>query len=548
MISNLINKLKSVKLRYDDQKKIAKLCAENRKLWKQLGSFNEIGDRAIISEPSIDTTIWGLSLAFAASVIAAAYRAKVIYLLDQPLNWDKNHTIVQKSYSNCIYYCIDDLVADQLDSLKKKAEEIFESLERPEEILEIKYEGVILGPSIYDSIIKHKQVSVWSLNEKVYSKILEGLKSFEATKKLTKLYDVRAGMFAHKTTSFQGPAVRYLLSKSIMSYSNMGGTKALIRYNKLNHPDHHLKYHLYLPPEKLSKIIKRKGHENLLPIATKYINDRMEGNLNLADWNLSAPFSSEKKSYKASSEFCKNYSLDPQKPCVFIMLHGMVDDPHIFDLKFFKDFYDWFVFTLQTAVKNDSVNWIFKQHPIVKFYPDEIALEEIFTFFDYPYIKYLSEEETVNSAVIPKIAHAIITGGGTSGLEFSCLGIPSIVTFDNQFTGHGICHEPKTKDDYARMLMDVHNLKCLDQATQEKARLLFYLMYDKLFTGLVKGFFEFLSFGQMRQVSSRETIHILLEKYKSGSMEELIQEISKMKEFIKSDQSSEEVEVYLNYK
>ena len=57
-----------------------------------------------------------------------------------------------------------------------------------------------------------------------------------------------------------------------------------------------------------------------------------------------------------------------------------------------------------------------------------------------------------NNKSIITCADTIITCVGTSGLEFSCYGIPAILEGQNHYTGYGICDEPSSIQEYRELL------------------------------------------------------------------------------------------------
>jgi len=75
----------------------------------------------------------------------------------------------------------------------------------------------------------------------------------------------------------------------------------------------------------------------------------------------------------------------------------------------FKDYYDWFVETLKFAKRNDTVNWIFKQHPSMKMYPvKNVSYDKLFS--DAPKnVIYISEKTQIDIRCLVNLADVVIT-------------------------------------------------------------------------------------------------------------------------------------------
>jgi hypothetical protein len=184
--------------------------------------------------------------------------------------------------------------------------------------------------------------------------------------------------------------------------------------------------------------------------------------------------------YKNKLSFNKDFSLNQSKKNVFVMLHALNDYPHShFRWMIFKDFYDWMNSTLIFAKKNTNVNWIFKQHPSIKYYPTkDISYYKFFSNLPN-YIVYIDEKNQIDTRSLKYCADAVVTCFGSIGFELPAMSaIPTIVASDNFYTQLGFAYEPENKSEYFRILQNIHTLGKLDKIKQLRAKAAYIFIYE----------------------------------------------------------------------
>jgi len=183
-------------------------------------------------------------------------------------------------------------------------------------------------------------------------------------------------------------------------------------------------------------------------------------------------FSKNNPYYTNRASFNRDYKLNPNKKNVFIMLHALNDHPHShFRWMIFKDYYDWFIETLKFAKKNNKVNWIFKQHPSIKNYTTkDVNFNKLFTNCPNNII-YIDETKQIDTRSLVHCADLIVTCLGSAGFELPAMGaIPSLTAGDNPYSGLGFALEPKTKEEYFRILSKANKIKKLTPQARKQAQ------------------------------------------------------------------------------
>lgn len=314
---------------------------------------------------------------------------------------------------------------------------------------------------------------------------------------------------------------------------NIGGLGAFNRINRTLNAKSQLKSLLHIEPEDFQRLINKFGQEHVLKKAKVYYYKRFSGD-DQNDFDAVEAFSKDKILFKDKESFCAMYNLNSSYPIVCIMLHAMTDDPHFAEQNIFKDYYDWFYKTLDIVREVKEVNWVFKQHPLIRYYPDDANVSGMIKILNQPNIIYLSENENISTASIPNLANAIVTCAGTSALEFIPSGIPGIVGCKNDYTGHDLCIEPNNFEEYKDILQDISSVPRPTELQKEKALLLFYLLYSVIRPAYVNGFLPFMSFEEMRSISNKQTIAFMLESLTEPRISKLRKDIDSMLKFINS--------------
>ncbi len=84
--------------------------------------------------------------------------------------------------------------------------------------------------------------------------------------------------------------------------------------------------------------------------------------------------------------------------------------------------------------------------------------------------------ENVHPSSILNFAKCVFTEHGTAGLEYSCFGIPAIVTGDAIYYRTGFALEPRDIDEYKRLISKIHEIPPLSKEQIKKAKL--FAFYD----------------------------------------------------------------------
>ena len=491
-----------------------------RRFWQSNYKYRPVKKSVILVE--VNDSIYSLlGMAGLGSIVAVIKQARIIY-------WGETRQEVEKyrwlrnSFTDSLYISTDELCEHYTSEINDECNKILDTLKCSNDLLTFTYEDLLIGDTVYDQSLRINpwQATVWRIDKRVEKTLFQTLRMIRALKILNNMYEIKASVFSH-IIGYSGACAKYLVRNNISVYVGLLGSGIINRYSSLEQGM--LRYYTSLPEDAINRIMTDDDLQNkMLMDANKYLEKRHLGELK--DWDSVRAFSKKKKYYENNELFCDRYSLDKEKPIVFIMLHAFNDFPHHFPRNLYSDYYHWFIETLRIVRKIPSINWVFKEHPTADHYPSDVSLTSIFTVVDEKNILLLDRHESFNTLSLKHIAHAIVTCIGTAALEFSCFGIPAIVAGDNHFTGYGICEEPKDISGYILSLKEIGNLRKLNDNQVTIAKILFYLQYYHLM-------------GQNSETS--QLIPILSHEERIAASEE------KLVEYFANNIDSETSQVYL---
>lgn len=310
--------------------------------------------------------------------------------------------------------------------------------------LKTRYRDILIGDLIYDSYVRIDQryrnfkISRFSFIKEVikcvyrlrfYEKLVVNSKVRAIV--LNHIVYIKLGLLSRIVAKHNG-RVYCIRNSSVRVYSTM----------------HHLEtVYEYKPSQDIVDQLVLNLDKNTI---LSYIEKRLSGDID--EKNAQEAFKNKMKMSK--HELCKRLNLTPSKPLAFIMAHAFSDAPHGLGGQFlYDDYYHWYVETLKMISTIDDVNWIIKPHPSSHWYGEQGIAEE--TFSNYRSDNMRLSPLDLSTASILEMADGIITVGGSIGLEFAVSGKKAVICSDTLYSGWGIAIEPRSKEEYYRILKNI---------------------------------------------------------------------------------------------
>ena len=176
------------------------------------------------------------------------------------------------------------------------------------------------------------------------------------------------------------------------------------------------------------------------------------------------------------AQLCAGYGLNPELPLVFVMAHVLTDAPHAHAPTLYRDYEEWVLYTVLALARNPHVNFLVKEHPSVELYGESGILHRLLKQIGWQGRLLRSN---VHTGTVLSAADAVVTCGGTIGIEASSCGIPVVLAARPPYTGKGFTLEPATVEAYEDLLARrIGELERLTAAQVLRAKQVAYVMFE----------------------------------------------------------------------
>jgi hypothetical protein len=341
-------------------------------------------------------------------------------------------------------------------------------------ILKLSYDDIKYGDIIYDVYLaRNKAGTIRKKDWKLLLIIFQCIKRHLKIKRQIKSGKYKAVLVSHRIGLLSAVMLRVALRYGCEAYSTAGMNKATL-YGSKNISE--MVAYEYAPQQHDIVPLLSMQESEFDALFHKVLKEHISGELSMDALNA---FSDKNKKYQDKTAFCSDQGLDKSKKNIFVMLHAFNDHPHShFNWMIFNDYYDWFMKTLEYAKGDKSVNWIFKQHPSIKYYEiKDVNVKNMFNSVPY-HIRYISEDRMIDTKSLVNIADAVITCVGSAGFELPAFGaIPAITAGDNHYAGFGFTISPRTEEEYYSALNRLKSVNKLTPEQQKIAKAVYLFIY-----------------------------------------------------------------------
>lgn len=466
----------------------------NRAYWSRHLSDTVAPSAYVLVEPVFHPLML-LENANMAATIAAERDAALLFLLPNPLARRLRKTL--QSYPRASFEYVVAIPADlpRLAMTLVQAWRTYRKLRVPDDILGLAIDGIAYGDLVYDTVLQMGYATVDQVDRRTLRQLWAALYYRSKILDLMSRYRIIAAALTGRHSTEAGVLTRHLLDRNIEIVLRSGPTIfAAMKYRT----SADAKTFEFRPDPRYVDLMLARRTEFLGP-AEEYLRQRLANQVDPSNDGLA--FDQRKRVFRSREEFASAYGLDPLKPIVFVMIHVFNDHPHYLDRMLFRDYYQWFVRTLEIAATVTSVSWVFKEHPAAIFYHtkdvDSAALEREVRSRG---LAFLSATADFNAASLPHLAHAVVTCIGTAGLEYAALGIPCVLGGTSPYSGYGFTIEPRTVDEYTAALCEIASIPRLADEQRSVAKLVAYF-YLHVLTEPRDPFFRHYQFEEIMRAS-----------------------------------------------
>jgi hypothetical protein len=333
------------------------------------------------------------------------------------------------------------------------------------DILSIEIDGCKIGPYIYDAVYRPlvEQVTIWQRIKVAYFLLCHYL-----DRMVIDAYPVELALVSDPAGR-TGMFFALCRTRGIRTINAINiDVLQMQKYFSPCGPDPHYRD----VPESALALLERDP--SMGPKIDEYFAARFQGAI--AQHDVVRAFSSHKV-ILSRAQLCTDYGLvNPELPLVFVMAHVLTDAPHAYAPTLYRDYEEWVLRTVLALARNPRVNFLVKEHPSIELYGESGILRRMLEKTGWQGRLLFSN---VHTGSVLTAADAVITCGGTIGIEASSLGIPVVLAAKPPYAGKGFTVEPSTAAEYEELLARrIGDLERLGAAQVLRAKQVAYVLFE----------------------------------------------------------------------
>lgn len=320
----------------------------------------------------------------------------------------------------------------------------------PDKLLKLKYNSIPIGNPVYDQIY----FQMVDLKEKFSLEKLDWKIGFKALFEGMCIVEYSTKMFK------KSPPYCCIISES--TYNRSIAARVAVYYGSdiLNTTY----WGTFLSKNEKVKNMELNARQDAIEYIERYEKNKMPKN-QIVTTKFTEPYPNIQND---KLSLLNELGINNGKKNVIIMLHCFKDCPRGQAAKnIYKDFYDWFIDTLEQIKHIRNVNWIIKDHPYSKAYKQYSEVNRIRK--KYTKTNIIFYNNAYNPNFVSLVADCIVTIAGTILTEAPAMGIPCVTAgIPYGFNDIGI-YTSKSKQEYYKLLKNITSLNKLDKNDIEVA-------------------------------------------------------------------------------
>lgn len=322
---------------------------------------------------------------------------------------------------------------------RSQAKRLFQSIRSVRDLLNLAFPYEVPASFLYDDILKRQRLASVNLDDPMVEyHIWEFLSSIHAAANLLEKVNPDLVAMSHSVLMQCAP-ISWLAAKKKIPVVTLFGNYGLPRFWRIDKPED-IYYGMDRPGSSDLDLLSLSRADELRSIGEQYLEKRFSGQTNDIGGRMA---------FADSGSYASKLPPAKAKPIIAVYASNWFDFPHALGMDYFDDFLDWIKLTLQAAIDNPSVQWIFRAHPCDRWYGG-ITLQDLIPGMLPSHVKLLSDD--ISGSDIMNIADALVTYHGTAGIEFASLGKPVLVSDRGWYHDCGFAVFPKSREHYLKLL------------------------------------------------------------------------------------------------
>lgn len=334
-----------------------------------------------------------------------------------------------------------DALADSSGTLRRDAKRLAESIEYPEDILELQLPHGLPPSFLYDAILKRQRAAIVDVSDpRLQDDVFVFLSAIRSAERTIDLYDPDVVCLSHAINP-RYSALAWLSAQAGRDTIVLFGNYGVPRFWRIKQPEDIFNCMDRPSSQDIDTLTSRQA-DGMAKIGREYLKLRFEGKT--TDIGGSYAFARANNS-SMPEHLLAELGWQNTKPTVAVYASNWFDFPHAFGMSEFRDFLDWILATLQAAKNNREVNWLFKSHPCDKWYGG-VTLKDMMPSSLAPHIRMVPEHWSGSDTM--SVTNALVTYHSTAALEYAAVGKPVLVADRGWYHDCGFVLWPRSREEY----------------------------------------------------------------------------------------------------
>ncbi|MFC1961684.1 hypothetical protein ACFLWN_01355, partial [Chloroflexota bacterium] len=345
----------------DEQKQFIR---ENSRKWQESDRRQEVKSHEyVLVNITTSNPTAVAALCMSGKYLAYGKHARTLFLLLNRFNTPLNRICMSYHPDACVYFNDKDAGFDLRRKAHTEAQRMFQNLSKPENILTLESEGLLVGDLIYDTYLTtHRSGTIPKLDVEVFRLIKETVHNRRYFERIFKAFPITAVMVSSPVYNVFGLLARVALKREIEAYTTARWTLSSLRIRRYRSLAE-IRTHDGRPSEALVNTVRQHYRDKALREAENYLQKLLNPATPAPDGAEEFnPYHASRKTL-SREELVRALDIEPDKPIAVIMSHALTDAVHLGNWMLFNDYLTWLRETLSFARDNPSVNWLVKSHP-----------------------------------------------------------------------------------------------------------------------------------------------------------------------------------------
>ncbi len=430
----------------------------SRRFWQTASSLGaDLSARHVVVDMMVDHPVYYLGNLIIAKYLELTHGFKIWALISS--EQDSKAVLTAKSFGvDGITYVRDEAAkeASPVAAAVIRHLENTSDVELRKRLLAIQINGLPVGDLIYDTYVREtRRITIRAFDDDLKAYLILLVNYCTLYERLLGALDVGAVVLGHTVYSRFGVLARMAAKAGSSVYTRFGGKG--MRIQRREGLDKVMDVIFRVQPDDVNALMTADG-DKAVEIGKQTLLRRVGGSENEFQFLNEESYAPDRPT-QSVDEFCARMGLETASPKGLVMLHAFSDATHHTPRMIFDDYHDWFLHTLDVAVGQQEIDWLFKLHPYDHHYTDDREPAERIVALANEYAHIHLVPEDLNTATFPDVASFVVTINGKAGLEFAGFGVPVLLGGNGFYSGCGFDVTPGSIEEYRGALNDAAALR-----------------------------------------------------------------------------------------